>query len=263
MNIAIASREEFESAVSGLPEGSRSESEETPYGPELDDLYFLYCWVRETCAVAVMEFGTGWSTYALARGINENRKFLAARYQIRHPNPFRLLSIDASTHWQELALSRLPSAERNIVDAVSSTPRLTTQFGGVGSLFENIPPFTPDLVYLDAPDPEQVQGRSDGFYFQEVHGLPMSVDLLRLEPHLWPGTQIVTDGRTANARFLIQNFKRPWQSLHDAYGDRTLMLLAETPFGPISEDHQAFRLLHARALRQKEGAVPLGLPTLD
>ena len=40
--------------------------------------------------------------------------------------------------------------------------------------------------------------------------MPMSCDILKFEHFLTPGTIIVLDGRTANARFLRDNFKRNW-----------------------------------------------------
>jgi len=55
--------------------------------------------------------------------------------------------------------------------------------------------------YLDGPDPEQVRGKLNGFEYRELHTLPMGADILRIEPHLWPETNIMNDGRTANARF--------------------------------------------------------------
>ena len=42
------------------------------YDPEMKDLYFLYCVVREKAVVSVLEFGSGWSTLALAIALQEN-----------------------------------------------------------------------------------------------------------------------------------------------------------------------------------------------
>jgi hypothetical protein len=73
-----------------------------------------------------------------------------------------------------------------------------------------------------------------------------------IEPFLWPETIIVTDGRTANARFLASRFKRDWQIIHDPFGDRTIFRLNETPLGLISEEHINFRLTQSRKLVSKE-----------
>ena len=232
-----------------------SARQDTPYELEFDDLYFLYRLVREQSVVSILEFGSGWSTLVFARALKENRRNMVAAYDVRHPNPFQLMSVDASPQWQKIALSRIPSEWAEIIVPVVATPRLTTEFGGIASCFDFIPAFVPDLVYLDGPDPEQVEGEIDGFRSLELHGLPMSADLLRLEPHLWPGTMIVTDGRTANARFLKPRFRRYWESLFDPFGDRTIMRLTEIPLGAVSERHMEARLKAARLLRGKEGPV--------
>jgi len=226
-----------------------------PYDFELDDLYYLYSLTRQNAAVSVLEFGSGWSTLALAKAVDENRISMGDTYKVRHPNPFKVMSVDASEQWMSVTLSRLPTELRELVMPQVTVPRLIELRGSYVSVYAEIPPFTPDMIYLDGPDPEQVAGSIDGFVSLELHGLPMSADILRIEPYLWPWTIIVTDGRTANARFLQAHLQRNWQYLHDPFGDRTILRLDETPFGPITEDHLAFRLKVARDLRQKEGPV--------
>jgi hypothetical protein len=87
----------------------------------------------------------------------------------------------------------------------------------------------------------------------------MAADILVIEPYLWPGTLIVNDGRTANARFLVTRLKRDWQILHDPFGDRTIFRLNETSMGQVSEQHINFRLENARQVNQKE--IPEGFKT--
>ncbi len=227
----------------------------TPYDAEIDDLYFLYSLVRESCAISALEFGSGWSTLALAVGLLENQMSFAEQYDARHPNAFQLMSVDADPEWHGLAVDRLDPGQRALVRTVHATPRLTTFGGRICSTFSSLPNFCPDVVYLDGPDPGQVKGEVGGYSSQAVHGLPMAADLLLIEPYLWPGTWVVTDGRTANARFLLSNFQRQWEALHDPYGDRTIMRLAEEPWGVVSGRHADQRLEFSRLLRKKQGAV--------
>lgn len=236
-------------------EGPLEYDGEVPYEFELDDLYYLYCLTRQSAAVSVLEFGSGWSTLAFAKAIEENRRSMIESYNVRHPNPFKVMSVDASAHWMDVTLSRLPTELRDLVIPQVAKPRLIELKGSYVSVYEKIPPFTPDIIYLDGPDPEQVTGSIDGFFSLELHGLPMSADILRIEPHLWPYTVIVTDGRTANARYIQANLQRNWQHLHDPFGDRTVFRLDETPFGPVTEEHLATRLKVARDASQKEGPV--------
>ncbi len=228
---------------------------EQPYDFEVDDLFYLYSLTRQIAAVSVLEFGSGWSTLAFAKAIEENRISMGDAYNVRHPHPFKVLSVDASEHWMNLTISRLPPELRDRVIPKITTPRLIESHGSYVSVYEDVPPFTPDLIYLDGPDPEQVTWEIDGFVSLELHGLPMSADILRFEPHLWPWTVIVTDGRTANARFLEAHLQRNWQHLHDPFGDRTLFRLDETPFGPVTEAHLAIRLQVAREVSRKQGPV--------
>jgi hypothetical protein len=227
---------------------------ESAYEPELNDLYFLYSQVREKAVVSILEYGSGWSTLALAIGLQENYLQFGKRYLeiIRHPNPFKLLTLDASEHWQSVAISRLSDEERLRVVAGVAKPVLGN-FGGVICHFSDyIPNFTPDLIYLDGPDHDQVTGGFSGFEYDERFTPPMAGDILTIEPYLWPETILICDGRTANARFLESRFKRNWEFLHDPFGDRTISRISETAFGVISEEHINFRLQCARELQNKE-----------
>ena len=61
--------------------------------------------------------------------------------------------------------------------------------------------------------------------------MPMISDVLKFEHFLAPGTIIVTDGRTANARFLKSNFQRNWSHLHKIKNDQHYFILDEKPLG--------------------------------
>lgn len=62
----------------------------------------------------------------------------------------------------------------------------------------------------------------------------MSGDLLLMEPTLLPGTFVLIDGRTNNARFLQKNLQRDWKMVHDARGDVTTFELTEERLGPYN-----------------------------
>lgn len=227
---------------------------ENPYEIELDDLYHLYTTVRKASCVAILEFGSGWSTLVMALALHENLEFFGAEHieRVRHPNAFQLLTVDASEHWQSIALRRLPTWLKSTVRGVVSSVSLTEAYGCYVHCYDFLPEFTPDLVYLDGPDPEQVVGSVRGFEYRELHTLPMAADLLRLEAHFWPETMLITDGRTANARFLASRLYRTWQAIHDPFGDRTTFRLEETAFGPVVEQHISIRLRASRQLCTKE-----------
>ena len=50
----------------------------------------------------------------------------------------------------------------------------------------------------------------------------MNSDILQFEHFLTPGTIILFDGRTANARFLKNNFQRNWKYYHDEKNDQII-----------------------------------------
>lgn len=250
----MLSLEEFKNQIFSHPE-MNSES----YPPEINDLYFLYSSVVEKSVVSVLEFGSGWSTLAMSKGLVENEKIFGEshRSSIRHPNPFKLLTLDASDHWQKIAIKRLNAEEKNVVTPVVVTPEVTQFADAICSLNDFLPNFTPDLVYLDGPDHDQVIGEIKGFKYDERFTPPMTADLIMLEPFFWPETLIISDGRTANARFLEARFRRNWQVMHDPFGDRTVFRLNETPFGEISSKHIEFRLANSRIVQTKELPVHL------
>lgn len=224
------------------------------YEPEIDDLWFLYSLIRDKCVTSILEYGSGWSTFVMAIALQENFLDFGLEHAqiIRHPNPFRFMTIDASSKYQDSAMNRIPVDSKKNILPITATPNLTSLDGAICHQFDFIPNFAPDLIYLDGPDHDQVFGNVGGFEYKESFTQPMGIDLLMIEPFLWPETIIVTDGRTANARFLASRFKRDWQIIHDPFGDRTIFRLNETPLGLISEEHINFRLRQSRKLVSKE-----------
>lgn len=235
-------------------------SENDAYPPELDDLYNLYSFARDKSLVSILEIGSGWSTFALALAIEENKRAFGSEYikRVRHPNPFKVLSLDASPEWAEVSRTRLTGSSSSIVDFHISSSRIL-EFGGAGgpicSLIDSVPYFVADLVYLDGPAPTQVKGEIRSHRFAEPHSLPMSADLLALEPHFWPGSYIVTDGRFANAQFLRTHFRRNWEFLSDPFADRCVFRLAEPELGSVNREHLLVRLDASVELLSKEGAI--------
>ena len=65
--------------------------------------------------------------------------------------------------------------------------------------------------------------------------MPMSADILRFEFFLEPGTLILVDGRTANARFLKSYLRRGWNYKHDSIGDVHYFELNEDPLGKYNK----------------------------
>ncbi|MDB9872769.1 hypothetical protein OAD02_05645, partial [Alphaproteobacteria bacterium] len=65
----------------------------------------------------------------------------------------------------------------------------------------------------------------------------ITCDLLILEPVLLPGTVVIVDGMTNNARFNRRNLKRNWVCHENLQEDFTVMVLDEHPLG-VHHIHQ-------------------------
>jgi hypothetical protein len=221
------------------------------YPPTIDDLYSLYSTVRKKKSIAILEFGSGWSTLALTLALDENKSNYEdyVNSHIRHPNAYSLMTVDCSAEFQSIALDRiLKPLNPDLVIPIISSARMTVLNGQTCHVYDEIPPFAADFIYLDGPDCNQVGGDVNGMSVrfgspEYMYGLPMSGDLLLLEPFIWPGTVIVTDGRGANAYFLKNNFRRKWDYHYDSKIDQHTFELLDDPWGGISEALIQFRNL--------------------
>lgn len=68
-------------------------------------------------------------------------------------------------------------------------------------MFTDLPNDCPELIYIDGSDQFTPVGGVRGISTRHPDRLAMAVDALTTEHILLPGTLIVVDGRTANARF--------------------------------------------------------------
>jgi hypothetical protein len=249
-NKNLATEQEFNDflnhfAKNELISTNKTERETLLDPPEFNDLYFLYKTTRESHAVSILEFGSGYSTLIFAIALYQNYLHFGQEYlkKCTHPNSFQLLTVDASPYFLETSIKRIPEEIQKFVTAHSSQVELF-EFGGAGGQIVNrwidLPNFSPDLIYIDGPDPEQIPTEIKGYKYNNF-SLPMSADLLQREFFLWNGTQIIMDGRGANAEFLRRNLKRDWNYFKDAYNDRHIFRLNSEPWGYFANQHSNFK----------------------
>ena len=105
-----------------------------------------------------------------------------------------------------------------------------------------MPNICPDFIYLDAPDQFSVKDDIRGLSTNHPDRMPMSADILAIEHFLTPGTLVVVDGRTANARFLKTNFQRDWDHWHSEEYDQHFFELNEEPLGVFNQRQVEFCL---------------------
>ncbi|HEV2560408.1 MAG TPA: hypothetical protein VGU45_17440 [Microvirga sp.] len=191
--------------------------------PDYDDLRFLHEAVARSQKrrdLTVLEFGVGFSTLVFAHAISMLPNAQREKSQLH--------SLDTSAHWIDLTREKLPGELTGYVTFHHSQASAVSLDGQFCSLYDHLPNVRPNIIYLDGPDPVEVQGTVRGLAFVTSAGKPnppIAADLLTYEWLLERGSKLIVDGRNANARFLARNFRRTWSYTHDAEGDRHIFNL--------------------------------------
>jgi hypothetical protein len=204
-----------------------------PFQPEWPDLSRLFALIRLRHITSVLEFGCGFSTVvmALALALNEQQDGAHVRETLRRTDPFRLHVVDDMQQYLDLTRGRLNQEMRPRVSFHLAAVQMTTFNSRICTEYESLPNVCPDFIYLDGPSQDSAIGAVSGISTRHPDRLPMACDILKIEHFLLPGTLIVTDGRTANARFLKANLQREWRHEHDEEGDVHYFEMIEEPLG--------------------------------
>ena len=236
----------------------------TPKSPEWDDLVRLHRLVRVRKVTTVLEFGCGYSTVVLADALKKNEQefnsFVSAN--LRRSNAFEIHSVDDMGGYIKITQDRVPAHLKKRVFFTQSDVQMTTFNGRICTEYDEVPNIAPDFIYLDAPSQDSARGEVSGISTRHADRLPMSCDLLKIEHFLLPGTLILVDGRTANARFLLANFQRNWTYDHDVVSDTHTFELCESPLGRYNKaqiefclGHEWLNLLVRRMAPGRDGAI--------
>ena len=203
---------------------------EEAYSAELDDLVRLHYLVTSRKVTTILEFGVGKSSIVFDHALNLNKQNYTSFVEgnLRRSNPFQCFSVDNNEEWISVCKK---TATTSLVNYHQSQCFVSTFNGRVCTYFDNLPNICPDLIYLDGPDQFSPSGDVRGVTTKHPDRLPMSADILAIEHFLLPGTLIVVDGRTANARFLKTNLQREWSYSHHEEFDQHYFELTEKPLG--------------------------------
>jgi len=217
------------------------EKQAEPYVPEIYDLYFLYEMIKLNKRINVLEFGSGWSTLALSVALDENKK----NYQkevikdLRFEKPFKITTIDNEKKYLKITKSRIEkfykSKKKNNVNFHYSEINMCKHDSRFCHEYVKLPLTNPDFIYLDGPDQFSIKKNVNGFNIKIDDLMPMSLDIIKLEFFLVPGTIIVVDGRGANVQFLQSYFKRKWLHYYYKLLDMHILYLDCYTIGPPSE----------------------------
>jgi len=198
--------------------------------PELDDLCRLHFLVRSRKVTTILEFGLGKSTVIFDDSLvkNENDCNAFVEKNLRRTNRFKCFSVDNNEIWIEEVKSNYSTTH---VVYHHSSLEMGVFNERICTYYQSLPNVCPDFIYLDGPDQFSANGNIRGVTTDHPDRLPMAADILTVEHFLLPGTLIVTDGRTANARFLKSNLQRDWIYCHDSNADQHYFELSEEPLG--------------------------------
>tara|TARA_Y100000813_G_scaffold24241_1_gene15603 strand:+ start:11719 stop:12483 length:765 start_codon:yes stop_codon:yes gene_type:complete len=205
-----------------------------PFPPDAEDLARLHRLIRKRKAFTVLEFGSGLSTIVIADALSKNKADfldLEEKPELRNRFMFQIFSVESDKQWIEHSQSNVPKHLLEHVNFHYSEIKIDTFNGRICHFYDNLPDIVPDFIYLDGPNPKDVKGNVNGMTFQCDERTVMAADLLLMESILLPGTFILVDGRTNNARFLKKNFQRNFEMSWDKDGDVTSFELQEERLG--------------------------------
>jgi len=215
-----------------------------PHIFEMDDLCRLHWLVLKRRAFNILEFGSGFSTPFMADACKILSHYFKKIENIRVDKKFHIYSLEESKKFLNITKKRIPKSLQKFVTLIYSKNKIIDYQSKLSTRCLNIPNISPDLIYLDGPSQYATSNKIDGFDLKNVSRFPMSADLLFLEYFLEPGAFIIVDGRTANARFLKDHFKRKWTYKHDEKGDCHYFELIEKPLGLYNRSKLNFKKLN-------------------
>jgi hypothetical protein len=223
---------------------SVSPNEQEPFHPEIEDLCRLHYLCLKRKAINVLEFGSGYSTLVIVNALNILSECFSewVGRNVRCQVPFHVYSVEEDQRFADLTLSRITDSQRRYATISRSSVEMTLHDGRIATVYSTLPNISPDIIYLDGPSQYATTSQINGISIDNVVRMPMAADILRFEFFLEPGTFIIVDGRTQNARFLKSYLRRDWKYLHDVAGDTHYFELQETPLGYFNEQKIRFCL---------------------
>jgi hypothetical protein len=218
----------------------------SPYRPELDDLYSLYQFILLNKRTTILEFGSGWSSIIFALALNELKtKFIKHIKNLRRNNPFELFILENERKFLGITKKKLSKfIKKNKLKIKISycySDVVMTRFNNrIATEYKKFPLCNPDFIYLDGPDQFNVKGDINGVSTRHKDMMPMVCDILKFEHFYTPGTIIVTDGRAANANFLLKNFQRKWSYKNNKKTDQHIFYLNDSSLGKYNQRQLSF-----------------------
>jgi predicted O-methyltransferase YrrM len=169
------------------------------FNPNFADLQFLYKLIIKKKISTILEFGSGYSTIVMAAALKLNSNYKKNN---------KIFTLETERKWANILKKKLKRYKNAKI--IHST--CETQLLGMSlcHIYKDLPNITPDLIYVDGPDPDSVKSKIFNLNFQKKI-YPISADILLYEYRLKPGAIIIVDGRANNVIFLKNNLKRTYK----------------------------------------------------
>ena len=210
------------------------------YKPQTNDLMRLYEFIILNKRTTVLEFGSGWSTLIISIALNQlKKKYEHEIKELRRSDPFKIFTVENEkkflnvTKKRVLNFSKCKNLPKNIFYHFAEC-NLCLYENKYAIEYTSLPICNPDFIYIDGPDIFNVKGQINKFSYGHQDIMPIICDILKMEYFLIPGTIILMDGRTANAQFLADNFKRKWLYYHDKVNDQNVLFLDAPSLGKLN-----------------------------
>ena len=217
----------------------------TPYSPRIEELYFLFNFIKINKRLTILEFGSGWSSLFFCAALKENKKryFEYCKDNIRNSNLFELFVLENEKFFLNISRKRIEKFYMNRgikVNYHCSDVRMTKFQGLYCHEYDRVPLCNPDFIYLDGPDQFKIKAKKNNFVINHPDLMPMGSDILKIEFYLRPGTIIVIDGRGANFQFLKAFLKRKWIYKYISKIDKYIMYLDAPSLGRANTNNLKF-----------------------
>lgn len=212
----------------------------TPFSPKLENLCRLHYLVIARKVCTILEFGTGKSTLIFNDALTINKKKYTnfVNKQLRK-SFFECHTVDSNIFW--VKKMRLNYNLKNVRYYITDV-EMGTFNDRICTFYKKLSNVCPDFIYIDGPDQYSPKNSIRGIFTGHPERLPMIGDILALEYFFLPGTLLVIDGRTANARFLLNNLQRDWVYSHNQNFDQHFFELCENPLGILNKAQINFSL---------------------
>lgn len=224
----------YKSPKQSKPNDTSKKAGGEAFEPECPDLTRLYSIIRMRKIITVLEFGSGKSTKIIAEALRRNKEDYHDQISlVRRKNAFHIYSLESEKKYANQVINSCKKAKLEKYVTVRLVKAEQTYFNNmICGKYKNIPSVCPDLIYIDGPMPMSYKNSKKQYMSMNDSDITnITCDLLIIEPILLPGTIVIIDGMTNNARFNKRNLQRNWLSYEDLNNDYTLMILDEPPLG--------------------------------